>query len=490
MSTTPDENGTLASWFQTLVSNVSSGESEDLAEIVKKRIHSVAQDLSVTLESPEVPAALDAQLVTESSFQRASFLIPKIGDLPQSDTAMVDSKAESIYMVGNSLGLQPVGVRQHINEHLESWATLGVNGHFCGERPWMPIDENVIEQSARIVGALPSEVAVMNSLTVNLHLLFVSFYRPDGKRNRILYEADSFPSDFFAFESQAKLHGLDPESVLLPIKALPGQELLNTDDIIAAIEKAGDTLAVVCLGTVQYYTGQYFDVPAITKAAQACGAKVIWDCAHAAGNLHLKLHDWGVDGACWCTYKYMNAGPGGIGGFFVHEKHHGKGLPLLAGWWGQRQATRFNMAHSFEPEHGASAWRLSNPPVLQTESLLASLKVFAKTSMAELRARSILLTAYFEILVQHQVLSKGTSLVAIITPADPRRRGCQLSIKFSSSALCEAIFKSLECRGVVVDHRKPNVIRAAPAPLYNTFTDVFRFCQAFAESFRQEQDNA
>eukprot|EP00933_Yihiella_yeosuensis_P003822 TRINITY_DN10715_c3_g1_i1.p1 TRINITY_DN10715_c3_g1~~TRINITY_DN10715_c3_g1_i1.p1 ORF type:complete len:488 (-),score=107.25 TRINITY_DN10715_c3_g1_i1:162-1625(-) len=436
-----------------------------------KHIRAVGEALNKPLESAEVAETLDKRFGDLSSGKlRSCFNVPKHKDLPGVDTKQVDPEADCTYLVGNSLGLQPKRTRELVNEELDSWSKLGVNGHFMGKRPWMPIDENVIEQSAKVVGAKPSEVAVMNSLTLNLHLLFVSFYRPKGKRVKIMYESCAFGSDYFAFHSQAQLHGLDPKEVLMPIEPRSGEELLRTEDVIAAIEAAGDTLAVLCFGTVQYYTGQLFDVEAITKAAQKVGSAALWDCAHAAGNIDLKLHDWGVDGACWCSYKYLNSGPGGIAGFFVHEKHHGKGLPVLAGWWGQKQATRFNMAHNYDPESDAGAWRLSNPPVLQTVSLLGSLEVYARTTMSELRGRSILLTGYLELLLP------ASEYLSVITPKDPKARGCQLSLKFTEERYCVETFKSLEAKGVVCDHRKPNVIRIAPAPLYNTFSDVHKFC--------------
>jgi len=299
-----------------------------------------------------------------------------------------------------------------------------------------------------------------------------------------MYEADAFGSDYFAFASQAKLHGLDPAEVLLPLKARDGERTLRTEDVVKAVKEAGDSLAVVCFGTVQYYTGQYFDVPAITAAAHGVGSFALWDCAHAAGNLDLKLHDWGVDGACWCSYKYLNSGPGGIGGFFVHEKHHGKNLNILAGWWGQKKATRFNMGHTDLPEEGASAWRVSNPPVLQTVSLLASLEVFGKSSMAELRGRSLLLTGYLELLLKQGPLVDFPGAMTILTPSEPRARGCQLSLSLSTQELFQKSFDGLERRGIVVDERKPDVIRVAPAPLYTTFSDVRLFVRAFSEALR------
>ncbi|CAE7854872.1 kynu [Symbiodinium necroappetens] len=368
-----------SAWLTSLATNHGRGAKSDL--------QNAAQALGASVSAVEVAKFLDKKFQDLPSFQRAAFLVPSKGGLPGIDPALVRVDEECVYLVGNSLGLQPSRTRVLVSEELDKWAKWGVNGHFTGDRPWMPIDETVIQQSAAIVGAEKDEVAIMNSLTVNLHLLFVSFYRPEGSRNRIMYEASAFGSDYFAFESQARLHGLDPTKVLLPLNARTGEELLHTEDIVSAIQAAGDSLAVVCLGTVQYYTGQYFDVKAITEAAHAVGAMAIWDCAHAVGNVDLSLHEWGVDGACWCNYKYLNAGPGAIGGFFVHRKHLNKGLPLLAGWWGQKQAVRFNMEHSWDPEVDAGAWRLSNPPVLQTVSLLASLEIFSRTTMSELRGR-------------------------------------------------------------------------------------------------------
>ncbi|CAK8996416.1 unnamed protein product [Durusdinium trenchii] len=447
----------------------------------KACLSEVAKAIGHPLTSSEVAQALDKKLSALPSNQRSQFLVPRNAGLPETDPSLAPPDEECTYLVGNSLGLQPSRTKELVCEELDKWASLGVNGHFTGTRPWVPIDENVIEQSAAIVGAEKSEVAVMNSLTVNLHLLFVSFYRPHGKRNKIMYEASAFGSDYFAFESQARLHGLDPKEVLLPVKARAGEELLRTEDIVAAIQAAGDCLAAVCFGTVQYYTGQFFDVSSITKAAHDVGATAMWDCAHAVGNVDLKLHDWEVDGACWCNYKYLNSGPGAIGGFFVHKKHHDKGLPLLAGWWGQKQSTRFNTEHNWDPEVDAGAWRLSNPPVLQTVSLLASLEVFSRTTMAELRGKSMLLTAYLEMLLEDLF---GSDL-SVITPSAPAARGCQLSLKFAQERACLATFSALEKRGIVVDHRKPNVIRVAPAPLYNTFRDVQRFCFAFREALNE-----
>lgn len=468
--------------LRDLAAHQQNGAAADVLEVLR----AAAAEKGVGLDAEALPAALDAQLSALPSSQRAAFCIPKKRTMP-TDPKVANLDDDSVYLVGNSLGLQPRKTREYVNAELDSWSELGVNGHFSGRKTeWLAIDELVMDGTAAVVGALPSEVANMNSLTMNLHLLLISFYRPKGSRTKILYEADAFGSDFFAFESQVRLHGLDPAEALVPVKARDGSdETLRTEDIVKAIKEAGDSLAVVCFGTVQYYTGQYFDVEAITAAAHSVGAAAIWDCAHAVGNVDLKLHDWGVDGACWCSYKYLNAGPGGIGGFFVHEKHHGKNLNLLAGWWGQKKSTRFNMSHIWQPEEGASAWRLSNPPVLQTVSLLASLELFGKSSMAELRGRSLLLTGYLELLLQQGPLSDFPDMLSILTPSEPRARGCQLSIKFATSKSSEETFAGLERRGIVVDHRKPNVIRVSPAPLYSTFMDVFLFVRALGEALRE-----
>lgn len=300
-----------------------------------------------------------------------------------------------------------------------------------------------------------------------------------------MYEANAFPSDYHAFMSQAKLHGLDPADVLVPLSPRDGEDTLRTEDVLKAIEDAGSALAVLCLGTVQYCTGQLFDVRAITAAAQGVGAYAVWDCAHAAGNIDLKLHDWGVDGACWCTYKYLNSGPGGIGGFFIHEKHHGSNLPHLAGWWGHKRDTRFKMEHAFDAIGGAASYQLSNPPVLQVVSLLASLQVFAKTSMTELRGRSMLLTAYLELIIRG--IAKSSDLaVETITPTDHMRRGCQLSLKFGTEEIAKMVHARLEKRGAILDFRSPNVLRAAPAPLYNTFADIARLGAVLSSSLKEQ----
>mmetsp|Transcript_47610 Transcript_47610/g.101913 ORF Transcript_47610/g.101913 Transcript_47610/m.101913 type:complete len:489 (-) Transcript_47610:24-1490(-) len=453
-----------AALLKKLAGEGGKGAEELINDLAKKR--------KFAIDSEDFARSLDEELAVLPSSQREEFLIPKKGKFAECDEKLANLEDDCLYFVGNSLGLQPRRTRQYVNEELDTWSNLGVNGHFEGARPWMPIDELVVDRMAAVVGAKGSEVAVMNSLTMNLHLLFVSFYRPEGARKKILYEADAFGSDFFAFHSQARLHNLDPAEVLVPVSARPGEATLRTEDIVKAIEEAGDTLAVVCFGTVQYYTGQYFDVKTITAAAHRVGAHALWDCAHAAGNVDLQLHEWGVDGACWCSYKYLNAGPGGIAGFFVHEKHHGKDLNILSGWWGQKKSSRFNMAHKWQKEEGAAAWRLSNPPVLQTVSLLASLELFEKTSMAELRGRSLLLTGYLELLLAQGPLKDHPSVLSVLTPSEPCARGAQLSLKFSTPELMDAVFRGLAKRGVLTDERKPSVIRVSPAPLYNTFSDI------------------
>lgn len=455
------------------------GTWEAPAECLERK----AAEAGLALDSAAFAAALDGDFAGHPSHQREAFLIPAAANFEKVDGGLVEKGADAIYLCGHSLGLQPKRTRELVAEELDKWAKVGVEGHWTGERPWAPIDECVVSKSAAVLGALPSEVAIMNGLTVNLHLLLVAFYRPEGKRVRILYESDAFPSDFHAFESQASFHGLDPKEVLLPVRPRAGEQLLRQEDVIKAIEDAGETLAVVVFGTVQYYTGQYFDIPALLAPAQRVGAATICQCAHAAGNVDLKLHEWGVDGAVWCSYKYMNSGPGGMAGFFIHEKHHARvaTIPKFAGWWGNQKDTRFDMAHVFEPMPGAAAFQLSNPPVLQIVSLLASLDIFHKSSMTEIRGRSMLLTAFLEFLVRKH-LGAGHIKFSVITPTDPMRRGAALSLKFEVGHECVRIAEELAKRGVVIDYRKPNVLRVAPAPLYNNFSDVLLFSRALDDA--------
>ncbi len=384
-----------------------------------------------------------------------------------------------LYFTGNSLGLQPKSTKDSILQELNDWAKYGVEGHFLADRPWFSYHEFFTQGSAHLVGAKESEVVVMNQLTVNLHLLLISFYRPQGKRIKILFEAKPFPSDHYAFESQARLHGFDPSDVLVEMAPRAGEVNLRTEDIIAKINELGDELAVVCFGAVNYFTGQFFDIETITKAGHAVGANVGFDLAHAAGNVPLTLHDHQVDFACWCTYKYLNSGPGSVSGAFVHEKHHSnKELIRLAGWWGHNKATRFQMQPGFDPIESAEAWQMSNAPVFSMAAHKAALDLHEKATMPSLREKSLKLTAYLEFTI-HEVQKHVSRKLEILTPSDPAQRGCQLSTVVNGAT--KQIVKDLADRGIVVDWREPNVIRMAPVPMYNSFEDIYHFGIALQE---------
>lgn len=377
-----------------------------------------------------------------------------------------------IYFTGNSLGLQPKGAAAALKQELEDWAALGVEGHLNAKHPWYSYHEELTGMAARLVGAKESEVVVMNQLTSNLHFLLVSFYRPQGKRRIILTEQRPFPSDTYAFASQIAFHGGDPEKDLVEVAPRAGEHTLRTEDILARINELGDSLAVVCFGGVNFYTGQAFDLAAIAKAAHGVGAYAGFDLAHAAGNLHLKLHGSGADFACWCTYKYLNSGPGSVAGVFVHERHHGKGLPLFAGWWGHDKQERFKMERTFKPMPTAEAWQVSNAPVFSMAVHRAALEQFDRAGMARLRAKSERLTGFLEFVIAETAKATGAKL-EVITPSDPVQRGCQLSIVAHGRG--KELFTAISARGVVADWREPNVIRIAPVPMYNSFEDVFRF---------------
>ena len=387
---------------------------------------------------------------------------------------------EVLYFTGNSLGLQPKSTKAYIEQELEDWKNLGVEGHFHAQNPWMPYHEFLTEQMARVVGAKPIETVVMNSLTVNLHLLMVSFYRPTESRNKIIIEKDAFPSDQYAVQSQIRFHSRQ-ETIngeqLIELEPREGETCLRTEDIVAKIEECGDSLALVMLGGVNYYTGQLFDMKPITEAAHRVGAVAGFDLAHAAGNVKLELHDWNVDFACWCSYKYLNSGPGGIAGIFVHEKHADDStLPRFAGWWGHDKETRFQMGPDFVPMKGAEGWQLSNPPIFQMAALRASLEIFDEVGMEALVAKSRKLTGYLEKLL----LGIDSDRISIITPKDPEQRGCQLSIRVKDAD--KSLFDEITEKGVIADWREPDVIRVAPVPLYNSFEDCERFARILAES--------
>ncbi|XXF77874.1 kynureninase [Myxococcaceae bacterium GXIMD 01537] len=375
-----------------------------------------------------------------------------------------------VYLTGNSLGLQPRKARQYIEEELEDWARLGVEGHFHARHPWLPYHELLTAQTARLVGALPGEVVVMNTLSVNVHLMMVSFYRPTRERFKILIEGGAFPSDQYAVASQARLHGYAPEEAVVRLTPRAGEATLRTEDILETLERQGHEVALVLLGNVNYLTGQAFDMAAITRAAHARGCRVGFDLAHGAGNLKLSLHDDGPDFAVWCSYKYLNGGPGTLGGVFVHERHaHSPELPRLAGWWGHDKRTRFQMGPDFVPMPGAEGWQLSNPPIFQLAALRASMELFDAATMEALRKKSERLTGYLEFLLDR--LPSG--MVSVTTPRDPRQRGAQLSLRFRGEP--RKLLPRLTEAGVVCDFREPDIIRAAPAPLYNSFLDVQRF---------------
>jgi len=381
-----------------------------------------------------------------------------------------------VYFTGNSLGLQPKKTTEYIQQELNDWAKYGVEGHFHAKNPWFSYHEILTQQSAKIVGALPSEVVITHSLTTNLHLLMVSFYQPEGKRFKVLCEQKAFPSDQYALESQIKFHGFNPKEALIELAPREGEHNVRTEDVLATIEAHKEELALVMIGGVNYYTGQLFDMKSITQAGHAAGAKVGFDLAHAAGNVMLHLHDWGVDFAAWCTYKYLNSGPGGVSGMFVHEKHaFSPELPRFAGWWGYDKDSRFLMEPGFVPMKGAEGWQLSNAPVISMAVHKASLDIFDEVGMEALRLKSDQLTAYLEELINHISEITPQCSFEIITPKDIKERGAQLSIL--SHGKGKALFDELTEAGVVADWREPNVIRVAPVPLYNSFGDVYEFAK-------------
>ncbi|WP_210490071.1 kynureninase [Rufibacter aurantiacus] len=389
---------------------------------------------------------------------------------------------DTVYLCGNSLGLQPKAARAALEEEMTKWAELGVEGHFTGDTPWFTYHAALAEPTARLVGASPQEVVVMNQLTVNLHLMLVSFYRPQGQRYKILTEAGAFPSDQYALESQVKFHGFNPDEAIIEVAPRAGEHTLRTEDILAVIREKGSEIALVMMGGVNYYTGQVFDMAAITREAHAAGAICGFDLAHAAGNVPLQLHGWNVDFAVWCTYKYLNSGPGGTSGVFVHERHaKNPDLPRFAGWWGHDQSVRFQMKKGFIPMPGAEGWQLSNSQILPMAVHKASLEMFDQAGMQNLRAKSEKLTAYLEFLIEE--LQQPKEALEVITPKEPSARGCQLSLLVHQNG--RALFETLMANGFILDWREPNVIRVAPTPLYNTFEDVFRFGQFLAAHFRK-----
>jgi kynureninase len=426
---------------------------------------------AITLYEPSLAFAEDMDRKDPLREFREAFLFPRHED------------RDCLYFCGNSLGLQPRRVTSYLQEELARWAMLGVEGHFKGELPWLRFHRALAPASAHIVGALESEVIVMNTLTVNLHLMMVSFYRPRDGRFKVMMEAGAFPSDQYAVESQLRWHGLDPEEALVEIAPRPGEECLRDEDILSAIEEHGNSLALVLFGGLNYYTGQLYDMAAITQAAHRAGAIAGFDLAHAAGNVPLRLHDWGVDFAVWCTYKYMNSGPGALSGVFIHERHaFDTEVPRLAGWWGYDEKRRFKMEKGFVPNPGAEGWQLSNAPILAFAPMRASHELFLQAGMDAIRQKSILLTGYLEFLIDD--LNETGSQLQLITPRNPAQRGAQLSLLTGPEG--KQLFEHLARQGVICDWREHNlptqdaagskagVIRLAPAPLYNSFSDVFQ----------------
>ncbi|XP_027512145.1 kynureninase isoform X3 [Corapipo altera] len=456
-------------------------------------------DLKMDPSSPVVPATILEQTASqlgcsptdkklavhldeqdELKHLRECFCIPKVKDLPptppeikrvntlRTDLSLVNGEESCVYFAGNSLGLQPRKVKTYLDEELDKWARTGVHGHFNGRRPWALADECILDLMAQLVGAQRHEVALMNGLTVNLHLLM------------------------YAVESQLRLHGLDVEKSMILLQPRQGEETLRTEDILAVIEKEGDSIAVIMFSGVQYYTGQLFDIPRITKAGQKKGCLVGFDLAHGVGNVELHLHDWGVDFACWCSYKYLNSGAGGLAGAYIHEKHSKSVKPTLIGWWGHDFKTRFLMENKLQLSEGINGFRLSNPPILLVCALHASLEVFSQTTMKALRRKSILLTGYLEYLIKHYYSEDKTNpekpFVKIITPSQVEERGCQLTLSFSLRI--KSVFKELEKRGVACDMREPNALRVAPVPLYNSFRDVHRFIEILGSAITSSKQTA
>lgn len=401
--------------------------------------------------------------------QRELFHIPKHGD------------AEEIYFCGNSLGLQPKKTARYIQEELGDWQRLAVKAHFDGHRPWMPYHEFFTERTARVVGAKPLEVVNMNSLTVNLHLMMTSFYRPTRDRFKIVIERSAFPSDRYAVASQIRLHGFDPDKALIELQPRQNGAIIFNEDIETLLKNEGERIALVMLPGVQYYSGQVFDIARLTRAAHAQGCMIGFDLAHAVGNLPLQLHDSNADFAVWCNYKYMNSGPGAVAGCFVHENHaYDFERPRLAGWWGHDKASRFRMGPDFVPMPGAEGWQLSNPPIFGLVPLLASLEIFDDIGMPALREKSLQLTGYLDYLLRERLPEQ----IAIITPSDPAERGCQLSLRVRAPRdRARRIYDTLEQRGVTCDWREPDVIRVAPVPLYNRYADVHNFVETLAALF-------
>jgi len=424
----------------------------------------------------EFAQSLDAQ--DELKNYRDEFIFPKVNG------------KQVIYFTGNSLGLQPKRTKQYVDEVMTDWANLAVEGHFYSDKPWWDYHERFAVPLSEIVGAKPTEVTVMNTLTVNLHLLMVSFYRPTQKKFKIICEEKAFPSDQYMFQSQidfhSKLVGFNPSEALVEIKRRDGEHNIRIEDILAKIEEVGEELALVLIGGVNYYTGQVFDMKTITEAGHKQGAYVGWDLAHAAGNIELHLNEWNVDFAAWCSYKYMNSGPGNASGCFVHEMHHNDAdLPRFAGWWGHNKERRFKMEPKFDPVRGAEGWQISNLPILSLAPYLASVDMFAEVGMTKLITKRNLITAYLEFILKEIDNELEGADFEIITPSNQEERGCQLSVYLHGQG--RELFERLMKNGVITDWREPNVIRLAPAPFYCSFEDMYEFGQILKQLILNKQ---
>ncbi|KAJ5896338.1 uncharacterized protein N7473_005737 [Penicillium subrubescens] len=448
----------------------------------------------------EYAEALDAQDPLHQF--RDEFIIPSKQDLKRKILAADQSydeasDARSIYLCGNSLGVQPRSTRRYIEQYLRTWATKGVTGHFVPHEdellpPFVDVDTAASNLMAPIVGASQKEVAVMGTLTANLHFLMASFYHPTSEKYKIILEGKAFPSDHYAIESQVLHHKLDPKEAMVLIEPEnPDRPILTTDQIIKVIDENASSTALILLSAIQFYTGQYFDIQQITAHAHSKDILIGWDCAHAAGNVDLRLHDWDVDFAAWCSYKYLNSGPGGMAALFVHERHgqvdnEETFRPRLSGWWGSDLQTRFQMNNKFVPQPGAAGFQLSNPSVLDINAVVASLEIFNRVTMKSIRGKSLRITGYLEHLLLKYPLDAAPEdkPFTLITPSNPTERGAQLSLRLQPGLL-DHVLHYLEEHGVVIDERKPDVIRVAPAPLYNTYTDVWEFCQIFLQACRE-----
>lgn len=418
---------------------------------------------------------------TSSQFAKKMDRLDPLKDFRKKFWLPKNKEQKIIYLTGHSLGLQPRNVRDYIHQELEDWAELGSNGHVKARRPWTKYHHFAKKTLAKLVGAKPSEVIAMNQLTINLHLMMVSFYRPNKQRYKIITEAGAFSSDQYAFETQVKFHGFKPEEAIVEVKPREGEFILRTEDILNTIALHADSLALVIFGGVQYYTGQFFDIKKITEAGHQAGACVGFDMAHAIGNVPLNLHGDEVDFAVWCTYKYLNSGPGAIAGAFVHEKHAAStDLPRFAGWWGHREEERFLMRKGFKPMPGIDGWQLSNIPVIQASVHLAALEIFQQTNISALRKKSKLLTGYLEYLLME--IDPHEQYFQILTPKSHHERGCQLSIYLKNHG--NKIYNALAKAGVSADWREPGVIRVAPVPLYNSFQEVFDFAVVFKKAIK------